>query len=45
MSKNKQRIICSVAFGVLYGLMLKYFGFQVTIITVLVMIFIELFIK
>ncbi len=44
MNKNIQRIIFTIPFAILYGLMFKYFGFQVTLITVLVMIYIELFI-
>lgn len=44
MNKNIQRIIFAIPFAVLYSLMFKHFGFQVTLITVLVMIYIELFI-
>lgn len=44
MNKNIQRIICGIAFAILYSLMFKYFGFQVTLITILVMIYMELFI-
>ena len=44
MNKNTQRIIFVIPFAILHGFMFKYFGFQVTLITVLVMIYIELFI-
>ena len=43
MSKNILRIIYALLFGVLCGLIYKYTNFEVTIITILVMIFIELF--
>ena len=43
MNKNISRIICALLFSVLYGLMYKYTNFEATIITILVMIFIELF--
>ena len=42
MNKNIQKIIFSIPVAILYNLMFKYFGFQVTLITVLVMIYIEL---
>lgn len=45
MSKNIERVICAIAFGILNGLIYKYFGFEIAIITILTMIFIELFIK
>ena len=44
MTKNIKRLIFTIPFGVLYAFMFKYFGFQVTLITILVMIYIELFI-
>lgn len=44
MNKNIQRIICGTAFAILYSLIFKNFGFQVTLITILVMIYMELFI-
>ena len=45
MNKSIERVICAIAFGILNGLIYKYFGFEITIITILIMIFIELFIK
>jgi hypothetical protein len=44
VNKNIQRIIFTIPFAILCCLIFKYFGFQVTLITVLVMIYIELFI-
>ena len=44
MNKNIQRIIFTIPFAIIYGLIFKHLGFQVTLITVLVMIYIELFI-
>lgn len=44
MNKNIQRIISTIPFAIIYGLIFKHLGFQVTLITVLVMIYIELFI-
>lgn len=43
MNKNILRIICALLYSVLYGLLYKYTNFEITIITILVMIFIELF--
>ena len=44
MTKNIKRLIFVIPFSVLYGFMFKHFGFKVTLITVLVMIYTELFI-
>lgn len=44
MNKNIQRLIFTIPFAILYGFIFKYFGFQVTLIIILVMIYIELFI-
>ena len=44
MNKNILRIICGILYAILYGLIYKYTNFEVTIITILCMIFVELFI-
>lgn len=43
MSRGIKRIIFALWYAILYGLIIKYLGFKVALITILVMIYIELF--
>lgn len=43
MSRNIKKIIFALCYCIVYGLIIKYLGFKVALITILVMIYLELF--